>query len=114
MATKPIRFMQIAVNTDHIYGLDEEGEVWYRDKIPYTVTTYHNSYTTADSNKEKEKKEQATLWKPLRMDARVELKDNGPPLDIPLAPGLVTEPVVPATTTATTTTEEKKDEDFYS
>lgn len=82
MVTKPISFIQIAISTDHIYGLTKEGDVYYRNKIPYSTTSYNISYNY--NRKDEEKKEEAIVWKKLAMYARVDL-DAGAPKDAPVA-----------------------------
>ncbi len=73
MITKPIRFIQIAVNSDHIYGLSEEGDVYYRDKPPYSygTTSYANNY------QKKEEAEEKKVWKKILMEYKVEIPKGG-------------------------------------
>ncbi len=87
MVTKPISFIQIDVGTDHIYGLTQQGDVYYRNKVPYSTTTYSSGYQGGNNNynrKDEEKKEEAITWKKLAMYARVDL-DAGEPVTVPAA-----------------------------
>lgn len=80
MLTKPIRFVQIAVNSDHIFGLSEEGEVYYRDKPPYQFTSYNNNsaYGGSAGAMKKDADEEKKAWKKLFMEHRVEVPKGGP------------------------------------
>lgn len=74
---RPIKFKQIAVDSNHLYGLDDDGEVWFRKSIPYNgITPSHQV-----------KKEDDTIWKPLAMKAYVApRKSDTDPKEIPVAP----------------------------
>lgn len=89
MQTRSIRFIQILVNSDHIIGLDRWGRCWYRDVPPRTpYNNGYNSNAATLTQQEKEKKAKGKLWKPLGMDARVQLNDNGPAIPIPPGPDI--------------------------
>lgn len=69
METRPITFVHFNLDTNYLYGLDKEGKLWFREKPPYS---YNTSYYTANTSpKEKEKKEEAAIWKPVEMFAQV-------------------------------------------
>lgn len=70
--TKPIRFFQIAISGNHIYGLDQSGHVWYRHLIPFNNYST-TSYNTTPNRKDEEKKAEERIWKSLDMEARVEI-----------------------------------------
>jgi hypothetical protein len=79
MITKPIRFIQITATTDHIFGLDEEGEVYYRAKPAHdfgtsSVTSYSGSVTGYQKKDEAEEKK---VWKKCYMYYKVELPKGG-------------------------------------
>ncbi len=76
MITQKIRFMQICVNSDHIFGLTEDGEVYYRDKPPYSynTTTY---YGGGNGAVKKDIDEEKKLWKKLAMDCVVPIPKGG-------------------------------------
>lgn len=63
MQTKPITIVQIATNADHLYGLDDKGQVWWRAKIPYS-----GAYTTT----RKKDEDDETVWKSLSMKGRID------------------------------------------
>lgn len=93
-----IKLMQIELSTDHIYGLDEEGNVWYRDKLPYKYanTVYSSSNKKDDDNKK--------LWKRLSMECREKMDDDEV---IDFTGGQNMDPApVPTTSTDTIKTEE--------
>lgn len=77
--TKPISFIQIAVNADHIIGLTMDGDVYYRDKPPFSHTSTNNYshvggyQTKKDDDEKKEKK----CWKKLYMYELVEPPKGG-------------------------------------
>lgn len=74
MITKPIRFVQIAVNTDHIFGLTPEGDVYYRDKPAWSFNSNTNA---AFGQQKKEETEEKKVWKKCTMEARVEVPKGG-------------------------------------
>ena len=71
MRTVRVSFVRISIGTNHIYGLDADGNVWYRATAPYTYST--TTYPSYD----KDKKEDWTkeLWKPISMLARIEIPE---------------------------------------
>lgn len=95
MITKPIRFIQICATTDHIFGLDEEGEVYFRVKPAHdygssTVATHY----TAQNYQKKEEAEEKKTWKKCHMYYKVELPKGGDEREAQTADGAVTEAVV--------------------
>ena len=79
MITRPIRFIQFHLNADHLYGLDEEGVIWYRDKVPWNnTTTYHGTTGGSTGATKKEEDEAKRVWKPLSMRAKVSIPEGGP------------------------------------
>jgi hypothetical protein len=78
MITKPIEggFKMICATSDHIYGLDNEGNVYFREKAP-TSYAYNNTYY-ADKDKKKEDADEKKAWKKLFMEYKVELSKGGP------------------------------------
>lgn len=77
MITKPIRFCQIAATTDHIFGLDEEGNVYYREKPPYFTSTTHHYSGGTTSYQKKDEAEEKKVWKKCFMEYKVELPKGG-------------------------------------
>lgn len=79
MITKPIEggFKQICATSDHIYGLDHDGNVYYREKAPTSYSSFNNSPYYADKEK-KEAAEEKKAWKKLFMEYKVELPKGGP------------------------------------
>lgn len=72
MITKPISFIQIAVNSDHIYGLTPDGDVYFREKIPFVYNSgAYNSVSKRDDPDEKK------AWRKLFMECKVELPKGG-------------------------------------
>jgi len=87
MLKKKVRFVQIVADTGYIIGLDEEGEIWYRDKLPVVYTNTYNNSNTVETPKEKEKREKGELWKPMSMICELAVPEGiGPTQDIPPAP----------------------------
>lgn len=80
MITRPISFIQICCNTDHIYGLDEKGDVWYRDKPPYSTHSVYSAPNISEKDKAAAK-EEARTWKPFEMKAKVKMPESGPMRD---------------------------------
>lgn len=80
MITKPIRFIQIAVNSDHIYGLTPEGEVYYRDKISFSYTSFNHRNNCGNTTTKKDDEEKK-VWKKLLMEYRLDVPRGGPERD---------------------------------
>lgn len=59
-----IRFRQILASSDHLYGLDERGEVWFRSLIPRPIIS-----SISQERKEEETKKRAAeaIWRRLNM-----------------------------------------------
>lgn len=76
---KPIRFVQIAINADHIIGLTPEGEVYYREKPPYSYTTTSYNHVTGyqQPKKDDDAKLEKKCWKKCYMYELVELPRGG-------------------------------------
>lgn len=77
MITRPISFIQIAISTDHIYGLTSEGEVFYRDKIPYNFIHNTTYYGGGNGAVKKEEDLEKKTWKKLNMDYKYEIPKGG-------------------------------------
>lgn len=80
MPVKPIRFVQIAVNADHVFGLTPEGDVFYRDKPPYnysSTTGYSHVGGYASNKKDDDEKKEKRCWKKLYMYELIELPKGG-------------------------------------
>lgn len=69
--TRPISFKQITATTDHIFGLDDDGNVYYREKPPY------NYASTALTGAKKEELEEKKLWRKCLMECKLELPKGG-------------------------------------
>lgn len=81
MPVRPIRFVQIAVNADHIIGLTHDGDVYFRDKPPYnynSTTSYSHvgGFSSANKKDDDEKKEKK-CWKKLYMYELIDLPRGG-------------------------------------
>ena len=61
-----IKLVQIILSNDHLYGLDKDGNVWYRKKLPAPPYNYNNTYKGGP--KEDDENENL-LWRPLKMEA---------------------------------------------
>jgi hypothetical protein len=77
MITEDIRFVYFQLSTDHIYGLDQNGKLWYRDKIPFSSTTYNYGNVNVVSAKDKEEKKKKTIWKPVGQRCEVSIPTGG-------------------------------------
>jgi hypothetical protein len=66
MSLGKIQVVQIMVSSDHLYGLDQYGQVWFRSLIPRSVSTTINS-TPAKKEEEEKKKAAETIWKRVSM-----------------------------------------------
>lgn len=75
MITKPILFVQIAVNSDHIFGLSPDGDVYYRDKPPYNYN--NNTNYSYSGGQKKDDADEKKAWKKLFMEYRVEVPKGG-------------------------------------
>lgn len=82
MLVEPIVITQIAVSTDHIYGIDKAGAVWFRKRLP--TPAYHTSTATEKKKKEDEEDEEAKkMWKRLSMMGRIANDEIPPAKDMP-------------------------------
>lgn len=82
MIVEPIQIRQITVSTDHIYGIDDNGQVWFRKRLP--TPAYHTSTASEKKKKEEEEEEEAKkLWKKLCMNGRIAGTELPPSKDIP-------------------------------
>jgi len=77
MITKPIRFVQIAVNMDHIFGLTPEGEVFYRDKPPHNYGYDQRNNYGAGGTVKKDDADEKKSWKKLFMEYKYEVPKGG-------------------------------------
>lgn len=79
MITKPIGFTQIAVNADYIFGLTDDGDVYYREVPPrsYSTTTYQGGYGGSAGAQKKDEQEEKRAWKKCFMEYKVELPKGG-------------------------------------
>lgn len=74
---KPIKFIQIAINADHIIGLTPDGEVYFRDKPPFTYNTTGYSHVSGFQKKDDDAKVEKKCWKKLYMYELIELPKGG-------------------------------------
>lgn len=79
MSLEPITLMQIIASSSHLYGLDQDGVVWFRTLTP------SNSYSTPYNKKEDEEKDAKTVWKRMSMMGRIS-NDAPPEKEMPLSP----------------------------
>lgn len=77
MVTELIRFVQITATTDHIFGLDEEGVVYYREKPSFVYSTAHAAGYGGASYQKKDEAEEKKVWKKCLMEYKVELPKGG-------------------------------------
>jgi len=74
MISKPITFIAIAANMDHIYGLSADGEVYFREKPAHNYGTGFGAYA---GQQKKEDNEDKKVWKKLFMEYRVDVPKGG-------------------------------------
>lgn len=89
---QPLSFVQFSTSSNHLYAMDREGRIWYRDLLPYRTFS-----TIAPTKKEEEDKREGAIWKPLDMIGRLPIE--GPVEEVeakPADPSVVVEPKVEA------------------